>query len=68
MQGAGIVILLTLFALVMIPLTIGYYLWLARTVLPKVATLPPLIARMVLAMCVALPWLAATLAVWWFRN
>ncbi|HEV2073872.1 MAG TPA: hypothetical protein VGR29_09550 [Thermomicrobiales bacterium] len=69
MQAVGIVILLTVFALAVIPLTIAYYLWLARTVLPRVAAaLPPRSARMVLAMCIALPWFVVALAVWWFRG
>jgi hypothetical protein len=69
MQGVGVVFLLTLFALAVIPLTIGYYLWLARTVLPRIAAaLPPRSARMVLAMCIALPWFVVAVTVWWFRG
>lgn len=69
MQAVGIVILLTLFALVVIPLSIGCYLWLARTVLPRVAAaLPPRSARMVLAMWIALPWFVVALTVWLFRG
>lgn len=52
MQGITIAILLTIFALMVIPLTIGYYLWLARTVLPRVAALPPRVA----------------IVVWWFQR
>ncbi len=69
MQAVGIVILLTVFALGVIPLTIAYHLWPARTVLPRVAAaLPPRSARMVLAMCIALPWFLVALTVWWFRG
>ncbi len=69
MQGTGIVILLTVFALVMIPLTIGYYLWLARSVLPRVAAaLPPRSARMVLAMCIAFPWFVVAVMAWWSQG
>ena len=69
MQAVGIVILLTVFALAVVPLTIAYYLWLARTVLPRVAAaLPPRSARMVLAMCIALPWFVVALTVWWFQR
>jgi hypothetical protein len=68
-QAVGIVVLLTLFALVVIPLTIGYYLWLARSVLPRVAAaLPPRSARMVLAMCIALPWFVVAVTVWLFQG
>ena len=69
MQAVGIVILLTVFALAVIPLTIAYYLWLAGIVLPRVAAALPLrSARMVLAMCIALPWFVVALALWWFRG
>ena len=68
MQGAVIVILLTVFALAVIPLTIGYYLWLARTVVPRVASLPPAIARRILAMYIALPWIVIAVTVWWILR
>jgi hypothetical protein len=69
MQAVGIVIVLTVFALAVIPLTTAYYLWLARTVLPRVgAALPSRTARTVLAMCIALPWFVGALLLWWFRG
>lgn len=68
MEGVFIVILITVLALAVIPLTIGYYLWLSRTVVPKVIVLPPLIARTVLAMCIAFPWFAMALVVWWLQR
>ncbi len=45
MYPAVIVVLLTVLAVALIPLTIGYYLWLARHVAPRVASLPTRIAR-----------------------
>ena len=64
MNSATIVILLILFAVAVIPLTIGYNLWLVRSVLPNMAALPPRVARTVLAICIALPWIIVAIIVW----
>ena len=64
MHGVTIVILLTLFAVAVIPLTIGYNLWLVRSVLPKLAALPPRVARTVLAICIAWPWIVIAIILW----
>lgn len=64
MNSATIVILLILFAVAVIPLTIVYNLWLVRSVLPRLAALPPRVARTVLAMCIALPWIMVAIIVW----
>jgi hypothetical protein len=65
----SVVIVLTVFALAVIPLTAWYYLWLARAVLPRVrSVLPPRIARTVLALCIALPWCVAGLGHWWVGD
>lgn len=64
MNSATIVILLILFAVAVIPLTVGYNLWLVRSVLPKLAALPPRVARTVLAICIAMPWIVIAIIVW----
>lgn len=64
MQPALIVVLLTLLAVALIPVSIGYYLWLARNVAPRVAFLPTRIAIMILGVWIALPWLVVAAAVW----
>lgn len=64
MNSATIVILLILFAVAVIPLTIVYNLWLVRSVVPRLAALPPRAERTVLAMCIALPWITVAIIVW----
>ncbi len=62
--AAGIIALLTLLAVALIPTTIGYYLWLARHVAPRLVSLPTRLAITILALWVALPWVALAAAVW----
>jgi hypothetical protein len=64
MHPVPIVVLLTLLAVAIIPVSIGYYLWLARHVAPRVAFLPTRIVIMILAIWIALPWLVVAAAVW----
>ncbi len=47
-----------------VPLTIGYYRWLARVIAPRVSWLPIPIGMTIIACWVAAPWLALLLAVW----
>jgi hypothetical protein len=68
MQTAVIVLLLAVFAVAVIPIVIGYYLWLARSIVPKTIILPPLLARTAIALCVALPWIASALILWSIRR
>ncbi|HEV2128181.1 MAG TPA: hypothetical protein VGR22_06150 [Thermomicrobiales bacterium] len=68
MQTLAIITLLTLAALAVVPLTIGYYLWLDRAILPRVLKLPTRIARTILALLIALPWVVAALTVWLLRG
>ena len=64
MHSVAIVMLLTLCAVAVIPLTIGYNLWLVRSVLPRLAALPARVARTVLAICIALPWIVIAIVLW----
>ncbi len=59
-----LIALLTLVAVALIPVTIGYYLWLARSIAPRLASLPIRLAITILAVWVALPWIALTAAIW----
>lgn len=68
MGTAVIVIVLTLFAVAMIPAMIGYYLWLDRTVLPRLLRAPTRLARTILAVCIALPWIVSVLIAWLVRG
>jgi hypothetical protein len=68
MQTTAIVLMLLLFAVALIPVSIGYYLWLARSIVPRTVALPPLLARTALALCVALPWIAIALVLWSIRR
>lgn len=58
------VALIVVAALAAIPLSILYYLWIARHVAPRVTWLPLLVGMTVVAGCVAAPWLALIAAVW----
>jgi hypothetical protein len=65
---AAIVLALTLLAIGIIPVTTRYYLWLARTVLPQLVSLPMRLAIFILGLWAALPWIALTTAVWLARQ
>ncbi len=58
------VVLLTVAAVARIPVTIGYYLWLARSVAPRLVSLSTRLAITILAVWVALPLILLTAAVW----
>lgn len=51
-------------AVAVIPLTIGYYFWLARHVAPRVARWPPRAAIPFLALWIVFPWLVLAAAIW----
>ena len=59
-----LVALLTLAAVALVPVTIGYYLWLARFVAPRLVFLPTRLAITVLAVWVAMPWIVLAAAAW----
>ena len=61
---AIIVALLVLLAIAVIPITVRYYLWLARHVLPRLVPLPIRLAIVILGLWIALPWIVLTTAVW----
>ena len=63
-----IVVVLAVLAVALIPVTIGYYLWLAGHVAPRLVALPTRLAIAVLGFWVALPWLAVAVAVWLARR
>ena len=63
-----IVAVLTVLAIVVIPVTAGYYLWLARHVLPRLVSLPIRLAITILGLWMALPWIALATAVWLARR
>ncbi len=63
-DAAAIVALLTLLAVVLIPATIVYYLWLVRHVAPRLISLPTRLAITILALWVALPWIVLAIALW----
>lgn len=58
------VLLIAVAALAAIPLSIVYYLWIARQVAPRVAWLPIPVGMTIVAVWVAAPWLALLVAVW----
>ncbi|HMM41456.1 MAG TPA: hypothetical protein PKA95_06105 [Thermomicrobiales bacterium] len=58
------VLLIVVAALAAIPLSIVYYLWIARHVAPRVAWLPIPVGMTIVAAWVAAPWLALLAAVW----
>lgn len=66
MRGITIAILLTIFALVVIPLIIGYYLgW--REQFSKGGG-PAATGRMHRSRDAAFPWFVVVLIVWWFQR
>lgn len=58
------VLLIVAGALAAIPLTILYYLWIARHVAPRVSWLPIPVGMTIVAVWVAAPWLMLLAAVW----
>ncbi len=64
MSPALLVAVLTLAAVALIPVAIGYYLWLARHVAPRLVALPTRLAVTIVAIWVALPWILLTAAGW----
>ncbi len=67
-EATAVVVLMTLLAVVLIPVSIAYYFWLARHVAPRVARLPTRLAIFVLGLWIALPWLVLAAAVWLTRR
>ena len=63
----AIVALVTLLAVALIPAAIGYYLWLARHIAPRLASLPTRLAIAILGLWVALPWVVLAAGVWLAR-
>lgn len=63
-----IVVVLTVLAVALIPVMVGYYLWLGRHIAPRLVFLPPRLAIAVLGFWVALPWLLGTVAVVLLRT
>ena len=63
-----IVVVLAVLAVAVIPVTVGYCLWLARHVAPRLASLPTRLAIAILGLWVALPWIALATAVWLARR
>jgi hypothetical protein len=50
--------------LAIVPLTNGYAFWLVNHLVPRLSDLPVPVARMITALCLALPWLVLAGAVW----
>ncbi len=67
-EAALIVALLAGLAVAVIPATVGYYLWLARHVAPRLVPLPARLAIAILGLWVALPWAVLAAAVWLARR
>ena len=67
-DAAAIVALPTLLAVGLIPVTIAYYLWLARHVAPCLVPLPTRLAVAILALWIALPWVVLAIALWVVRS
>jgi len=67
-RQAVIVVVLTVLAIGVIPVTVRYYQWLARHVLPHLAPLPIRLAIVILGLWIALPWIALTTDVWLARQ
>ena len=63
-----IVAVLTVLAVAVIPVTIGYYVWLGRHVAPRLVSVPTRLAIAILGLWVALPWIALTTALWLVRR
>ena len=63
-----IVVVLTLLAVAMIPATIGYYLWLAQHVAPRLLFLPTRLAIAILGGWIALPWIVLAIAIGIIRR
>lgn len=68
MQTAALVLVVAVLAVAVVPIMIGYYLWLARSIVPRTVVLPPLLARTAIALCVALPWVASAFILWSVRR
>ena len=65
---AIVVAVLAVLAIVGIPITVWYYLWLARHILPRLVPLPIRLAIVILGLWVALPWIILTMALWLTRR
>ena len=59
-----LVAVLAVLAIAVIPVTVGYYQWLARHVLPRLVPLPIRLAITMLSFWIALPWIAMATVVW----
>jgi hypothetical protein len=64
----AIVAVAILFAIVMIPLTIRYYMWLARHVAPRLTGLPFPIGMTIIALWVFCPWGVLALVLWMIQR
>ncbi len=67
-SSAMIVVVLAALAVAVVPVTVGYYLWLARHVAPRLVSLPTRLAIAILGLWVALPWIALATVVWLARR
>ncbi len=67
-DAIAVVALVTLLAVVLIPVSIAYYVLLARHVAPRVAHLPTRLAIFILGLWIALPWLVLATVVWLARR
>jgi hypothetical protein len=60
-----LVALAVLFAVVMLPITIAYYFWIARHVAPYLLPLPLPLGMTIVALWVAAPWALFAVVIWY---
>jgi hypothetical protein len=63
-----LVALVVLAAIMMIPVTIVYYFWIARHIAPHLVPLPMPLGMTIIALWVAAPWALVAVVLWYTQR
>lgn len=63
-----LVTVITLMALLLIPVTIAYYFWIARHIAPYLVPLPIPLGMTIIALWVAAPWALFAVIIWYAQR